>query len=103
MINTSRRNFLSGAGAVAATIVSGAASAQNIDEVLSAPRRGNWNNAFDARASQGGKVASNLPIFSPETVMHIEQAVGQYSGIVGQGGWPTVSSSSGTSCSSPPR
>jgi len=71
--------------------LSGPVSAQDvISEILQSERRGNWDDTFDARASQGGKVASNLPIFSPQTVMHIEQAVAQYSGIVAQGGWPMV-------------
>jgi murein L,D-transpeptidase YcbB/YkuD len=61
-----------------------------ISEILQSERRGNWDDTFDARASQGDKVASNLPIFSPQTVMYIEQAVAQYSGIVAQGGWPMV-------------
>jgi len=90
-IKTSRRFFLSGAGALAMAALSGPVSAQDvISEILQSERRGNWDDTFDARASQGGKVASNLPIFSPQTVMHIEQAVAQYSGIVAQGGWPMV-------------
>jgi murein L,D-transpeptidase YcbB/YkuD len=90
-IKTSRRFFLSGAGALAMAAISGPVSAQDvISEILQSQGRGNWNDTFDARASQGDKVASNLPIFSPQTVMHIEQAVGQYSGIVAQGGWPMV-------------
>ncbi|MCV0396361.1 MAG: L,D-transpeptidase family protein [Rhizobiaceae bacterium] len=87
---TSRRVFLSGAGALAASALSGTALAQSIDDIINAPRRGNWNNAFDARASDGGKVQSNLPIFSPETASYVEQAVGQYQNIVSRGGWPVV-------------
>ncbi len=90
-IKASRRFFLSGAGALAAAAFSGAASAQDvIGEILKSDRRGNWDDTFDARATQGDKVASNLPIFSPQTVMYVEQAIGQYSGIVAQGGWPLV-------------
>ena len=90
-IKTSRRFFLSGAGALAMAAFSGSVSAQDvISEILQSERRGNWDDTFDARASQGDKVASNLPIFSPQTVMYIEQAVAQYSGIVAQGGWPMV-------------
>ena len=90
-IKTSRRFFLSGAGAVAMAAISAPAGAQDfISEILQSERRGNWDDTFDARASQGDKVASNLPIFSPQTVMYIEQAVAQYSGIVAQGGWPMV-------------
>jgi len=91
MKTSTRRAFLSGSAAIAASAVAGPALAQAvIDEIINAPRRGNWNNAFDARATQGADVASNLPIFSPETVLHIEQAVTQYQQIVGAGGWPVV-------------
>ena len=90
-IKASRRFFLSSAGALVAAAFAGAASAQDvIGEILKSDRRGNWDDTFDARASQGDKVASNLPIFSPQTVMYVEQAIGQYSGIVAQGGWPLV-------------
>ncbi len=91
-MRANRRFFLAGAGAIAATTLTGAANAQDvIGDILSSPRRGNWNDEFDASVSQsGGKVASHLPIFSPETVSYIEQAIGQYSNIVAQGGWPTV-------------
>jgi murein L,D-transpeptidase YcbB/YkuD len=90
-MKTDRRSFLTGAGAVAATVVSGSAHAQDlIRDLILSPRRGNWDEQFDARASDGGEVASNLPIFSPETVFHIEQAIARYSGVVAQGGWPVV-------------
>lgn len=90
-IKTSRRFFLSGAGALAMAAVAGPASAQDvISEILQSQGRGNWDDTFDARASQGDKVASNLPIFSQQTVFYVEQAIGQYSNIVAQGGWPVV-------------
>ncbi|WP_274629330.1 L,D-transpeptidase family protein [Arvimicrobium flavum] len=90
-MKTSRRRFLVNAGALAATTLSGSAMAQDvIHDLLNAPRRGNWNDQFDARASEGGKVESTMPIFSPQTVVYIEQAISQYANIVAQGGWPTV-------------
>lgn len=90
-MNTSRRLFLTGVSAMAAAAVSGAARAEDvIADFLNSPSRGNWNEQFDASVSQGGKVASNLPIFSPETVMYLEQAIAQYTNIVGMGGWPVV-------------
>jgi L,D-transpeptidase YcbB len=93
-MKTDRRSFLAGAGAAAATLASGSAHAQDlIRDLILSPRRGNWDEQFDARASEGGRVATSLPIFSPETVTHVEQAIGQYSGIVGQGGWPMVPAS----------
>lgn len=90
-MKASRRVFLSGAAMLAAVAVAGRASAQDvIGDILKSERRGNWDDEFDARSSQGDEVASNLPIFSPETVMYVEQAINQYSGIVAQGGWPVV-------------
>ena len=90
-MKTTRRFFLSGAGAIAATTFAGVASAQDvIMDILQSKRRGNWDDTFDARASDGGEVASNLPIFSPHTVAYVEQAVARYQGIVAQGGWPIV-------------
>ncbi|MDQ2633177.1 MAG: L,D-transpeptidase family protein [Pseudomonadota bacterium] len=90
-MKTSRRFFLSSAGALAMAAISAPAGAQDfIAEILQSKGRGNWDDTFDARASQGDKVASTLPIFSPQTVMYVEQAVAQYSGIVAQGGWPMV-------------
>lgn len=90
-MKTSRRFFLSGAGAIAVAAMSGAASAQDvIGEVLGSSRRGNWDDQFDARVSQGDKVVSTLPIFSPQTIGFVQQAIAQYQNIVAQGGWPVV-------------
>lgn len=90
-MKTSRRFFLSGAGAIAMTALSGAASAQDvIGEVLGSSRRGNWDDQFDARVSQGAKVASTLPVFTSQTAAFTQQAIAQYQNIVAQGGWPVV-------------
>jgi murein L,D-transpeptidase YcbB/YkuD len=90
-MRTSRRFFLSGASALAATMLAGGASAQDvIEDILKSSGRGNWNDQFDARASQGGKVASTLPIVSLQTVAYTEQAIAQYQNIVAQGGWEPV-------------
>jgi L,D-transpeptidase YcbB len=90
-MKTNRRLFLAGASLLAATAIAQAASAQDvIGEILSSTRRGNWDDEFDARVSQGDKVASTLPIFSLQTVAYLEQAIAQYSSIVAQGGWETV-------------
>ncbi len=87
---TSRRFFLSGASALAATLAAGGARAQNvIDDILRSSSRG-WDDTFDARVSNGGKVASTLPIFSPQTIAFTEQAIAQYQNIVSQGGWGEV-------------
>ena len=77
-MNTSRRLFLTGASALAVAFAAGAASAQDaVDGILKASGQGSWDDTFDARATQGGKVASTLPIFSPQTVTYTEQAIGQ--------------------------
>ncbi|MET3592950.1 murein L,D-transpeptidase YcbB/YkuD [Mesorhizobium shonense] len=90
-MRTSRRFFLTGASALAAALVAGHASAQDvIGDILKSSGRGNWDDQFDARASQTGKVASTLPIFSLQTVAFTEQAVAQYQNIAGQGGWEQV-------------
>src|SRR5262245_15816889 len=90
-MKTNRRLFIAGASLLAATAIARAASAQDvIGDILSSPRRGNWDDEFDARVSQGDKVASTLPIFSLQTIAYLEQAIAQYSAIVAQGGWETV-------------
>ncbi|PAQ12030.1 L,D-transpeptidase family protein [Mesorhizobium temperatum] len=90
-MRTSRRFFLSGASALAATMIAGGARAQDvIADILKSSGRGNWDDQFDARASQGGKVASTLPIVSLQTVAFTEQAIAQYQNIVAQGGWEPV-------------
>ena len=91
-MKTSRRIFLAGAGATAASALSGSAFAQNaIEDILSSNQRGNWEDQFDARATaQAGTVVSTTPVFSPFTVAYIEQTLGQYRDIVSRGGWPMV-------------
>src|SRR5690606_24709244 len=90
-MKTSRRLFLSGAGAALGAAFTGPASAQNvINEIIHSPRRGAWEDQFDAQVSSGGKVSSNLPVLSPETVSYVELAIASYSNIVAAGGWPVV-------------
>ena len=83
-MKTSRRTFITGASALAATALSQPARAQSvIDEILASTQRGSWDDQFDARATaQPGKVVSTSPIFSPETVAHIEQTLYKYQDIV---------------------
>lgn len=90
-MRTSRRFFLTGASALAAAVVAGHASAQDVvGDILKSSTRGNWDDQFDARANDTNKVASTLPIFSQQTVAFTEQAVAQYQNIVSQGGWEQV-------------
>lgn len=89
-MKTSRRTFLTGAGALAAAAISQSAHAQNgIDSIIGASRRG-WDDQFDAQGSSGAQVATTRPIFSPDTLVHVQEAIGQYQNVVANGGWPTV-------------
>jgi murein L,D-transpeptidase YcbB/YkuD len=95
-MNTSRRLFLTGASLIALDLIAGGALAEDtgrtdaVGEILKSAQAGNWTDDFDAGAGLGAKVASKLPIFSPQTVTYVEQAIAQYQQIVAQGGWPMV-------------
>ncbi|QRM54942.1 L,D-transpeptidase family protein [Sinorhizobium sp. BG8] len=88
----SRRAFLRTAATIGAAAVAGKAAAQSaIDEIINAPRRGNWDDQFDAKASRTATaVVSNNPIFGPGSAGHIQQAIFDYQNIVANGGWPQV-------------
>lgn len=92
----SRRSFLASTGALALTALAGAAWAQENDpiaDILSSPRRGNWDDTFDAQVSAAGqpaKISTTQPIFTPETTANTEAAIEQYRNIVAQGGWVEV-------------
>ena len=88
----SRRAFLRSAATFGAAAVAGSATAQTaIDDILNAPRRGNWDDQFDAKASRTATaVISNNPIFGPGSAGSIQQAIFDYQNIVSSGGWPTV-------------
>ncbi|WP_336057310.1 L,D-transpeptidase family protein [Nitratireductor sp. CH_MIT9313-5] len=91
MKNTTRRMFLTGASAAAAAAVTGSAEAQGLlDAVIRSPRRGAWDDQFDAQASNGGKVVTSQPVLSPATVSNVERAIVDYSRIAMSGGWPRV-------------
>ncbi|UXN60510.1 murein L,D-transpeptidase [Phyllobacterium zundukense] len=87
-----RRAFLTGVATAGLAAVTTSAFAQQTDigEILAAPRRGNWDDQFDARSTTRAKVAGFQPIASPETVSFTESAINTYSQIVANGGWPTV-------------
>ncbi len=87
---TTRRAFM--LSAAAALAASPAAAQETLLEILQSPRRGNWDDQFDSAGSRTAvrEVASNLPIFSPQTVSYVERAIDTYRGIVSSGGWPTV-------------
>ncbi|MDI6836003.1 MAG: L,D-transpeptidase family protein [Rhizobiaceae bacterium] len=88
----SRRALLRGAAVAGAAVVAGQAAAQTaIEDVINAPRRGNWDDQFDAQVSRANaNVVSNTPVLSPSNVMHAQQAIANYQAIVANGGWPQV-------------
>jgi len=88
----SRRALLRGAAAAGVAALAGQAAAQTaIDEVINSPRRGNWDDQFDAQVSRANaNVVSNTPILSPSNIMHVQQAIANYQAIVANGGWPQV-------------
>ncbi|WP_421859433.1 L,D-transpeptidase family protein [Oricola sp.] len=88
----SRRQFLKGAGAFGAMLAGTAhAGAQDsLIEILRSPRRGNWDDQFDAVGTRAPAVRTRQPILSPATVSYVEQAIADYRGIVVRGGWPRI-------------
>ncbi|CAB4327660.1 MULTISPECIES: murein L,D-transpeptidase [unclassified Brucella] len=90
-----RRRFLrsaatAGLSVAASAMVSAAYAQQVLSDVISSPRRGNWDDQFDARATGGRRVATNQPVLSPQTVADIQNAIVQYTDIASRGGWPLV-------------
>lgn len=89
----SRRALLRGAAAAGVAALAGQAAAQTaIDEVINSPRRGNWDDQFDANVSRAvANVVSNTPVLSPSNIFNVQQAISDYQAIVANGGWPQVS------------
>ncbi len=103
--NVSRRAFLGralmgSAAAMGAVAFAGGAAGQTItnstiENIINSPRRGTWDDQFDARGLRSAvKVSSHVPILNPETVIYVESAIAEYRNIVARGGWPVVPSSS---------
>ena len=89
----SRRRFLTSAAAMGAAAVAGPALAEQVsmEDVINAPRRGNWDDQFDARASRtAAAVSTRNPIFGPGASANLQQAIYDYESIVANGGWPRV-------------
>lgn len=86
-----RRFFLSSLVSAAAVSLSMPAYAQSVlNDMLAAPGRGQWDDAFDVQIKGRQQVATNLPIMSPQTVSYLEAAIGRYAQIVQDGGWQQV-------------
>ena len=64
----SRRAMLRSAVSVGAAVLAAPALAQStLDGIMTAPRRGNWDDQFDARGSRSAVgVVSNNPILGSE-------------------------------------
>ncbi|MGV8939342.1 MAG: L,D-transpeptidase family protein [Allorhizobium sp.] len=92
IVAMSRRALLRGAAVAGAAALAGEAFAQTaIDEVIKAPRRGNWDDQFDAKASRtAANVLSNSPMLSPGNLVYMQQAIADYQAISANGGWPEV-------------
>ena len=92
IVALSRRSLLRGAAAAGAAAIAGQAVAQDaINDLINAPRRGNWDDQFDAQASRtAAAVVSNTPILSASNLMYMQQAISQHQTIVSNGGWPTI-------------
>src|SRR6218665_3573788 len=88
----SRRAVLRSALSAGAAALAAPALAQSaMDDIINAPRRGNWDDQFDAKVSRATvNVTTNTPILNPQAPASIQQAIGQYQSIVANGGWPTV-------------
>ena len=93
IVALSRRALLRGAAVTGVAALAGQALAQNaIDDVINAPRRGNWDDQFDAQAASRSavNVVSNTPMLSPGNIVYLQQAIADYQAISANGGWPQV-------------
>jgi murein L,D-transpeptidase YcbB/YkuD len=90
--NAGRRSLLRAVGAAGAAMVAApsAYAESAIDRILNFQNRDRWNSKFDAASTQRKNVASKTPVFAPQTIDFIQQALAEYQGIVAGGGWPVV-------------
>ncbi len=89
----SRRRFIGRAAALAAaTVAAGPALAQTaIEDIINSPRRGSWDDQFDAKSSRSvAETATRHPIASADTIAFVERAIFDYQNLVARGGWPFV-------------
>jgi murein L,D-transpeptidase YcbB/YkuD len=89
----SRRSLLRSAALLGAAAVAGPVLAEDVSllDIINAPRRGNWDDQFDAKASRtAAAVLSNNPIFGSGAAANLQQAIYDYETIVANGGWPKV-------------
>ena len=87
-----RRTFLRFLGSLGIAGAAAQALAGDLPaEVLGAPRRGYWDDQFDAMGSRrSASVQTYAPVFGPEAIIRLEDAIRLYEVIAARGGWPTV-------------
>lgn len=91
--HVSRRMLLRSAASIGAAALATPALAQTaIDNLIAAPRRGTWDDQFDAKGSSRtvAAVSTNNPVLSPQSPVNLQQAMMDYQMIVANGGWPQV-------------
>lgn len=89
---TRRRLMSSAVAMAAAAVTSGPALAQTmIEDIINSPRRGSWDDQFDAKSSRSvAETATRHPIVSTDTIAFVERAIFDYQNLVARGGWPFV-------------
>jgi len=88
----SRRVFLNFAGAGLGAAFSRGASAQDaaLQALIDQNQRRAFGGEFDSASRTIHMPRPSLPTLSPATATSTELAVGQYEGVLAQGGWPQV-------------
>src|SRR5690606_12624570 len=89
----SRRVLLRSAVSAGAAALAAPALAQTaIESLIAAPRRGAWDDQFDARGSSRtiAAVTTNNPVMGPQGPTNIQRAIMDYQMITANGGWPQV-------------
>jgi L,D-transpeptidase YcbB len=89
----SRRAVLRSAVSLGAVSLAAPVLAQSaLQDIISAPQRGTWDDQFDANASSRSavNVMSNNPVLGQGSPAYIQQAILEYQNIVANGGWPQV-------------
>ena len=85
-----RRQFISGLAAAGTALTTPALADNPIASIIRSSKRDNWNDEFDARRGDAKLSSSNIPVFSPQTPLFIERAIGEYREMAANGGWPVV-------------
>ncbi|MBA5776876.1 L,D-transpeptidase family protein [Stappia sp. F7233] len=79
-------------GAVFALAVGQSFAQSPLEATRQYQQRAEWEDRFDATLRSLEAIKSDQPTLSVDTAVYIEAAIQQYGLIVGQGGWPRVTS-----------